>query len=266
MILIDDREDRALLHFFRPFDVTIESTRLEYGDFCWAGNGPDGDCLVGVERKTIRDLVNSMRSKRLSGYQLQGLCEMYNFVYLLVEGQYRPTAMGTLETNTQGGWYSLGLAYREVDAYLSTLEQMTPLVVRRSESMYETATQIANLYKWWTNKEWREHKAHQTLYAPAGELGHKARFISAEEMIRRQYGEETVIAWKFASQLPGIDKKAEAVAVHFRLVDRMVNATEKEWRMVDGIGKILAKRFVGLIHGTASECENGQALRGQGEG
>ena len=90
MILLDDRTGSGeLLPLFRPYDAPVELARLDFGDACWLGNGATGPELVGVERKTIHDLVSSMRSKRLSGYQLPGLLRTYDWVYLLVEGVWR---------------------------------------------------------------------------------------------------------------------------------------------------------------------------------
>ena len=90
MILIDDRMgSKELLPLFRPYDVTVELSHLEYADIAFFGNGPTGPELVGIERKTLHDLVNSMRSRRLSGYQLPGLMAAYAWVYIVVEGVWR---------------------------------------------------------------------------------------------------------------------------------------------------------------------------------
>src|SRR5271169_4444109 len=127
MILLDDRVgSHELLPYFSPYGVQVESTRLDYGDACWVGKGPDGDCMVGVERKTIGDFISSMRGKRLAGHQLPGLMSSYEFTYLIVEGIYRPGETGELEQR-QGhgkgksgwGWKGMGVRYREVDNHLS---------------------------------------------------------------------------------------------------------------------------------------------------
>lgn len=53
--------------------------------------------------------------------------------------------------------------------------------------------------------------------------------------------------WRMAAQLPGVDRRAQAVAGHFRTVRDMANATEKEWEEVPGIGKKTAEAAVRAI-------------------
>jgi ERCC4-type nuclease len=50
-----------------------------------------------------------------------------------------------------------------------------------------------------------------------------------------------------ASQLPGIDRRAEKVAEHFGSVRAMVEAGEKEWQAIEGIGKVTARAVVRAI-------------------
>jgi ERCC4-type nuclease len=78
--------------------------RMQFGDFSWLGNGPDGaPWSIGVERKTIGDMIQSITSDRFSGHQLPGLLNTYNAVYVLVEGLYRPDQRtGVLETFKRG--------------------------------------------------------------------------------------------------------------------------------------------------------------------
>lgn len=260
MIVIDDRQGaKELVRYFSPYDVHVEVTRLEFADICWDGNGPDGPCMIGMERKTITDLLHSMRENRLSGHQLPGLHRDYAFVYLIVEGIYRPGEHGELEHNLNGKWLPVGgtrpVMYREIDSYLSTLETRGGIIVRRSSSRQETVAQIVNLSKWW-EKDWEAHHAHQVIYCPTPDQlisSRKVSFISAEETIRRKYGEEAVLCWKWAAQLPGIDRKAELVARYFGSGRRMAMAGPKAWQKIEGIGKVTAEVAVRLIGRLASE-------------
>ncbi len=248
MIVLDDRKGSGeLLRFFRPFDVMVAASRLEYGDACWPGNGPTGDCLIGLERKRITDLVQSMRDRRLSGHQLPGLVETYEFVYLVVEGYFRPGDHGELEERRgKNDWRSLGVMYREVDNHLSTLELKCGVIVRRTSTPQETVTLIVNLYKWWNDKTWDKHRSHRQVYAPTPEAlvtSRKVRFVSPETMIRRKYGDSAVLVWKMAAQIPGLDAKAEKAAAYFRTVRRMANARVEDW-IKAGFGKVLAGKCV----------------------
>ena len=62
--------------------------RMDYGDAMVTGNGPCGQVDIGIERKRIGDLVNSITTGRLSGHQLPGLLAQYYKVYIIVEGMY----------------------------------------------------------------------------------------------------------------------------------------------------------------------------------
>jgi ERCC4-type nuclease len=55
---------------------------------------------------------------------------------------------------------------------------------------------------------------------------------------------------KVAAQLPLVGwKKAGYVAKRFKSVQAMMEASEKEWREVEGIGKVLAKRIYEGLRG-----------------
>jgi len=249
MILLDDRTgSKELMRYFVAHDVRVESTRLEFADACWAGNGPHGDCMIGMERKRIGDLVNSIRGRRLSGHQLPGLMDNYEFVYLIVEGIYRPGIHGELEEGRgQGIWRAMGPMYREIDSYLATLELKCGVIVRRTTSPQETVAVIVDLYKWWTGKTWEQHQSHHQLYtlSPDSQVsGRKLSFVNPEREIARKYGKRAVDVWKMAAQLEGLDTKAELVAAHFRTPRRMMLAGVKDWMEIAGIGKVLASRYV----------------------
>ena len=82
MILVDDRIGAVeIAPLLGSPNVTC---RLEFADFAWSGNGPDGQVDIGVERKSLLDLLASMTTGRLSGHQMVGLTAQYDWVYLLV--------------------------------------------------------------------------------------------------------------------------------------------------------------------------------------
>ena len=251
MILVDDRRGSGeLVRLFRPFDVDVESTRLSSGDFCFAGNGPHGDVLVGIERKRIGDFVDSMRSSRLAGHQLVEMCKEYQSIYIVVEGLMRPGPHGEIEVHTGRMWTPLyvghkSVLYREVFAHLTSLEQMAGVIVRRTGTPEETVHQVVALYKWW-QKEYKDHRSHDQIYAPPP-TGKRVGFISREEVIRRKYGPETVLCWKMLAQAPGIDQKADKIAIKFRTVRRMAQASVSDWMKIPGVGKKTAAAIDKLL-------------------
>jgi ERCC4-type nuclease len=81
MIIVDSREPAQLKDALPQFiDVTVET--LKYGDYLWTKK--DGSLRV-IERKTLDDLISSLRTNRLEE-QLAGCIKEYRRVSLLVEG------------------------------------------------------------------------------------------------------------------------------------------------------------------------------------
>lgn len=257
MILVDDRVgSREVFPYLKPYGIQAELTRLDYGDFAFEGNGAKGRCLVGIERKRVGDLIESIRSKRLSGHQLGGLVQAYDYAYLVVEGMFRPGKKGDLEEWRGSGWRSHGVLYREVNSYLCTVEILAGVVVRRSISPVETAVILADLYRWW-QKDFSHHKSHDQIYAPVPE-GRKAQFLPVEERVRRRCGEAGVLTMKMAAQLPGVERKAEQIALHFRTPYNMVTADEQQWLINGVVGRKMAQKFTSLLRGQSGRNTGGK--------
>jgi ERCC4-type nuclease len=242
VILLDRRIGSSDLYTpLRTFGLDVELTTLESADVAWLGRGPDEVPVpVGVEIKRIGDLLQSITSGRLSGHQLPNLVREYQHTWLLVEGQYRSGDEGILETRQGGVWspHAVGRrpwTYREVEAFLTTLEVRAGVHVRRAWNRSETAALIAMLYQWWTGKAYDEHRAHQAMHSPMLDAG----LLYKPSLARR-----------VAAELPGVGiNKSGAVADHFKSVRALVEATETEWMEVPGIGKGLAKKITAALTG-----------------
>ena len=111
MILVDpragSRELIPLLEAYgspRRIPVQLAAEEMPAGDFLFEGNGPYGRVRVGVERKTIPDLINSRDQGRLMGTgkspgQVHKMMEQFDYSWLLVEGIWRGNPeTGLLET------------------------------------------------------------------------------------------------------------------------------------------------------------------------
>src|SRR5574342_372474 len=164
MIIVDDREKGAMFVGCLPHGL-YQLGRLEYGDVSFVGNGPDDTpVLVGIERKSIGDLLNTITSGRFAGHQLPGLINSYNVVYLIVEGLYRPGPSGLLELRYGAGWAPNEMGrrwmYNEVECWVSTMEEKAGLRLRRAPGPPETAAIIQSLHQWWCSKEYEDHRAH----------------------------------------------------------------------------------------------------------
>ena len=208
-------------------------TTLEYGDAMWVGKGPKGDVDIGVERKTINDLINSIATGRLGGHQLPGMLEAYYKSYLIVEGGWREHRSGEIEVLGKRGWHRLDRGNRKfyymgLWAFLNTWQVMTGVIVRTTVDMVGTARVIEGLWKWW-QKDWEKHESIMQLYKkgpPTAVLR-----IGQPSLLRR-----------IAAELPGIGwGRSLAVEKKFGSVEEMIMASEENWREIEGIGKITAR-------------------------
>lgn len=255
MILVDERVgSREFLNPIRLMGGQAEMAHLDAADFAFSGNGPDGPVVIGVERKTVPDLIESMRGRRLSGHQVRLLSSCYDLQFLIVEGQFRPNPEShVLETRSQdwGKWYTgfgKPLHYGEICSYIIGLGA-NGIPVTRTGSESETAAWVVWLWKYY-QKEWEDHKSLRSIYAPPPSR-------PAGKMV----WEEPSLVVRMAAQIPGMDQKAWAVGKRFRTPAEMVNASEEEWmisgppkngRKVTVVGKVLAKRIREELHGATN--------------
>lgn len=234
LILIDSRQGSAnLIGHLRHWGVKCQLDTLEYGDACFVGNGKDGPISVGVEVKAVHDALNCMGDGRFAGHQLPGLVNSYDRIWLVVEGWYRPD-FGSgilLADSTRRKELALGsrrFMYRDLDNWLTSMEVMANIRVRRVGDRVETARFVADLYGWWS-KGWTDHKSHLALHEDRSDFAQFAK----PPLVR-----------VVASQLPGVGfKKSADVAKRFPTVHALVHATEAEWAEIEGIGKTMAARI-----------------------
>jgi len=232
MITLDERTGSVNLLPFFPSGVA-RLGRLGFGDANFVGKGKDDmPVMVGVERKTISDLIGSLESGRFSGHQLPGLLASYNVIYLIVEGMSR-VSRDQVEVRQGGIWRSLGISELALDNFLNTLEVMAGVIVRQTTTPQRTAYLIYHLYQWWA-KGWDKHKSHLMFYSPRPVMS-----VTKPGLVR-----------SVAKELPGIGwARSGPVAEHFATVRSLVLADPQEWEQIGGIGKGLAKRVVGAING-----------------
>lgn len=220
MIFVDNRVGSKELARLLPNSIEV---MLEFGDVYFDGNGPEGVLSIGIERKKINDLVNSIATGRLSGYQIPGLQNCYNKIYLIVEGKWSSIK-------------SRRFTYESIWSYLMDLESIG-ITVRYTKNINETVQQIERMHHWWS-KPWDAHKGLKQVYhaLPTTAILHPLTPY-----------ERSFIG--IASSLPGIEyERAKAVMKHFKSVNKMINASEEEWREVEGIGKVIARNVWNVLH------------------
>jgi ERCC4-type nuclease len=198
--------------------------------------------MVGVERKTIGDLVASITSGRFSGHQLIGLLNTYNAVYVVVEGLFRPNPnTGVLETFKRGKWSALlhgrkPFLYSMVANFLATITNLCGITVIRTGSDNETVHAVLALYHWWNDKKWSEHGSHLAMYTPPQK--HITRI-------------KPPLVAKVAAQLDGIEwTRAHQLAGVFPTVVEFANTNEQELKRIPGIGDKLSASIIRQLQGS----------------
>ena len=124
---------------------------LPAGDFCFAGEGPKGPALIGVERKRIKDMLSSLRTGRLSGEQIPKLLNHYDYIFLVLEGTFRTNWYSGILEDKYGKDYSpvlvgkstfLGL---ELESALTSILAVTPIRYIRTRTERETVEWLISL-------------------------------------------------------------------------------------------------------------------------
>lgn len=221
MILCDDRVgSREFLNPLRHLGVQAQIEHLKSADFAFAGNGPEGPVVVGIERKTIREMID--HSDRFSGSQVRVLSKQYDIRYLVVEGHFRPNPEShILETRKEdwGKWYKgfgKPVFYGELAAFLIGLG-MHGVQVLFSGDEAQTTAWVVWAYKYF-QKEWNQHKSLHTIYVPPpARPGNKMRWEEPSQVTR------------VASVIPGLDQKAWEVGKVFRTPREMFTAPREKW-------------------------------------
>lgn len=180
MIWVDERVgSKDLAEPLAAMGVEVEVTALDYADVAFTGRG-DNDALVsiGIELKKLPDLISSLRTGRLSGHQLLGLTgpeKVYDFGWLLVEGEWKPDAKGNITVPPRRSqmfkWTVLpGMPVSEMEKRLTTLDLLGGLRVRHTASRACTLHFIVNLFRWWNDKAMNRHDTHLTPHTAHGFL------------------------------------------------------------------------------------------------
>lgn len=229
------------LQMVRPRIRDLELGDLSYGDIQIVGNGPEGaPVLVGVEYKKLGDLVQCIDNGRFVGHQLPGMLECYQDVWLLVEGIWREGRDGGVEVPRGQSWKPIlggqtrGFSASSLYGFLMTLQIKLAVKVVCTGTLPQTVRWLSALNRWWTDKEWEEHRAHLAF-----DQSTALSLISRPSLVRR-----------IAKELPGVGwGRSGAIAKHFGSVMEMVTAPTGEWQSIEGVGKVTAEKIVRALDG-----------------
>ncbi len=233
MILVDDRAGSApFAARLKSAGVPVSLTRLVYGDFAFSGKGIGGDPIaIGIEHKSLSDLISSIRSGRLTGNredgspgQLPGMRTSYDYSFLMVEGGWKGSDDGLRILQRRGKFWSAlpgGMSATELDKHLLTYQLVGGIYYWPTRDAAHSTRAIVSLYRWATDKPLDKHTSHMSPSAPNG----WAHMTKTYDALRA---------------LSGIgDKAAQAAEQHFGTVLAAVNGGVDEWAEL----KLGQKRF-----------------------
>lgn len=248
MIEVDYREAEAgkgsagLWEDLSKTNLPLQLGKLEGGDLWFLGKGPEGrEVSVGVEFKKVRDLLSSIREKRLQGHQLHEL-NYYDYRAILVEGEWR----------NEGGYVAMRSGYRDwqpVPGRFSSAELDKTLLgfvlrggihyVKETATRKDTVRWIESLYRNFTDVAWDDHTSHTGIYRPTSSFSKPSRFVD------------------FIAGIPGVGlKRGKAVEAFFKNPHSgkaspraAIAARADTWGKVDGIGVSIAQQVDRFLEG-----------------
>lgn len=240
---IDPRDGSKELMRWEPVKSSAELCQMDFGDALICGKGANSTIMVGIEVKSIWDLISSIDTGRLQATQLPGLIRSYDITALLYYGQTRLGRNGELELwrphGKQRGWnvFKLGtrpVPYGYLEAFLWEVAVLG-IHVQHVEDERTAAAWLGVVHRWWS-REWSDHKAMRTL--------DRSRDIS----LMPHMNPATLQRVKVAAQLPAIGfDRATNAAEYFPSVRAMINADADEWVKVKGVGKTIAKAIIDAV-------------------
>jgi ERCC4-type nuclease len=218
------------------------------GDFCFSGEGPKGPCLIGVERKRVKDMMTSIRSGRFSGEQIPKLINHYDFTFLVIEGRYRTNWVSGVLEDKWGRDYSpivigkssfLGL---ELEAFLVSLAACTPIRVVRTRDEKETVDFLITLNHSfsapWEKQISKVTAIHQPeQYATVGKASTLRRF--AHSLSGLGWERSGTVEQNFDSVWDALSTDPNCKCIR----------PAKDYEKLPGFGKVLSQRVFDQVHG-----------------
>lgn len=229
---------------------------------------------VGVEVKSLSDLLHCITDGRFAGHQLPGLVAAYDQPWLLVEGSWRAQrGTGLLQyLSRQYQWRpaavgSRNFMYRDLASWLFTIRTKTGVLVDTVPDWDHASVWIATLYSWWTRTKrvgkeevtgWEGHTSHRAISQASNEqfwqrVKQEEQELTGKATRNRLTDHASLlrptVCRMVAAQLPGVGyARSQEVAKRFPTVAGLVAASEKEISEVEGIGKLGARKIWQALH------------------
>ena len=240
VILVDRRQGSTeLAPIIKRIGVPVDVVELPYGDFAFDGQGPKGPISIGVERKTLHDLLNCIDDARYV-MQKTGMAQLYDKSFLIVEGMWKPhDPEGWLMEGFQGGtswgicrYRSQRTLYSKLRRYLFSVA-LSGVIVLYSRDIFQTAYDLTELYNYFS-KKWTGHTSMvevQKLAIPT--------LTGKPSLVLRWANNITDVGVKIAQDAERLFKNGR----------QMANASESDWLKLPGVGVKTAQQIVAEIGG-----------------
>ena len=244
MILVDSRiGSKELLPLIQRQGVKAELTQLPFGDFAFEGHGPEGTIAVGIERKTLHEMLARIEDSHYSAHQKVGMAQLYNVSILALEGMWQcgtsPELGGMLVQGFNGGaswgpckYRAMATRYSKLFRYLLSLS-LSKVTVLLSANPEQTAINVVECFHYF-QKDWSSHTSMletETLNLPS--------LTGKPSLVRR-----------WAADLEGIGvKHSTAAEQRFRVPIILAAADVEDWASIPGIGGKTAQSIIKEIRG-----------------
>jgi ERCC4-type nuclease len=229
MILVDYRQgSHELVAPLELRGLEVAETELPAADLAWTGRGmKDAPVEVGVEFKTLEEMVDSFRTERLQEQVMRmrgaepGQRPLYDYAWIVFEGEVIFDKQGRLMKRVGRRDFKPlpgKMTHMELLKRLFVLHLNAGVAWVNTESRRETLDVLEALYRVWTDKPLDEHGSHMAIYQP-------------EALVPISDFRKTVSSACF----PGISiRKSIAVERAFKgSLRRAVNAPVDEWASIE---------------------------------
>lgn len=256
MVIVDERGGSAgkegahkRLMSLRGRGVDCDLGHLDFGDYAFIGNGPGGrDVPVGIELKTTRDIINSLRSNRLMGHQVPGLAKMYEDgrVWLVTEGIWRESKDGSFECYL-GSWQNFSAGSRpirmtDIESWILSTLQLGGMSYWHCPLQSDTARFVERLHHWWVDKMYDEHRSHEVIYRPPPD---RAMFTEPTTFLKMVASIDKV-GWQRAMEIEKVCGGRERPDGEKWV--RLNNMTARELQDIPGIGPGITELIWKTLH------------------
>ncbi len=211
-VIVDHRENKELVKELIKEELEVEKKQLDIADFILQTKNLNNEIqTIGIERKTIQDLLNSIIDKRLIN-QLIILKENFDIPLLIIEGEDNIYSLRDFHPNSIRG-------------IIATIAIDFQIPIINTKNYRDTAKYISLIAN-------RLEKTRKPL-----SLTPKRRALTINE--KQIY---------LVESLPGIGPTiSKSLLKEFKTIKKIINADEKELQKVEKIGKIKAKELKDLF-------------------